>query len=219
MPMPPTCTAKRSSSSLSFGSQTGRARGLADLLAANLACPALGAVCIPCSILSGDLSAPIPRHLTMVTPQVWPPLEYRAIGCFPDAEPGFSRLTVNEAAARGLLQKPPLVKRDRSRTRRGNRGTRRCAQRLPLCAAGAIPGDHALEIALRTFCVRIGRSHTAEGHLAHGNPRKIVGPGVGKGEIALTGGPCRVGPLTCGPLGCGPAEPFARRGRCRRGAL
>src|SRR5262245_22888586 len=29
------------------------------------------------------------------TPQVWPPLRYRAIGCFPDADPGFlaERLT------------------------------------------------------------------------------------------------------------------------------
>ena len=47
MPMPPTCTAKRSSSSLSFGSQTGRVRELAGLLVANVAGPAFGAVCIP----------------------------------------------------------------------------------------------------------------------------------------------------------------------------
>src|SRR5262245_22888587 len=99
MPMPPTCTAKRNSSSLSFGSQTGRARALADLLAANLACPALGAVCITCSVLVRPDGPQFPGTWRWHTSSVAASKISRH-RVFPRCGPGFSCRTVNAARPR-----------------------------------------------------------------------------------------------------------------------
>ena len=97
MPIPPTCTANRNNSSLSFESQTGRARALADLLAANVACPAFGAVCIPYSVLVGARRVPDPRHLDGHALSVtgWMISRHRV---FSRCRLGFSAIRVNTGA-------------------------------------------------------------------------------------------------------------------------
>jgi hypothetical protein len=104
MPIPPTCTAKRKSSSLSFGSQTGRARELAGLLVANVACPAFGAVCIPVQCFGETLVGPssptlCDGHASSVT--AWIISRHRV---FPRCGLGFSSITVNTGARAHLRQ-------------------------------------------------------------------------------------------------------------------
>src|SRR6185295_1739578 len=98
MPIPPTCTAKRKSSSLSFGSQTARVRELAGLLVANVACPAFGAVCIPVQCIGETLGGPgsptlRDGHAVSVTA-----LMISRHRVFPRCRLGFSAMTVNTGA-------------------------------------------------------------------------------------------------------------------------